>query len=106
MKIALLLVIILFVVLIIRNMKLVEQNEKILAENERDKFLLNMTKVSCCDLCMEDKVSWRIGTNEGNDPTISIHAGFRNIRLCDKHAKQLAETLLSGKEDEYVEFIK
>lgn len=89
----------------IKNKKLIEQNEKILAENQREKFLLNMTKVSCCDLCMEDHVSWRISAKEANEPVVIIHAGFRQFRLCEKHAKQLAETLSNGKADDYVEYI-
>lgn len=86
--------------------KEINTKQKLLADEiQHEKFLLNMTKVSCCDLCMEDHVSWRISAKEANEPVVIIHAGFRQFRLCEKHAKRLAETLSNGKADDYIEYI-
>lgn len=92
--------------LVLRTYKYYKEQRKLFDENKHENFMLNMTKVSCCDLCMEDVRNWRITNSEANDPTVIIHAGYRNFRLCNKHAMELSRSLLDIKNNIYIEHIQ
>lgn len=70
-------------------------------ELNKTKFLLNMTKTDCCDLCMTEAINYSNPNircdadldKEEHQPIINIQMGFRTIKLCGRHVKELSNEL-------------
>lgn len=63
--------------------------------------VIDVAKVSCCDLCFDDLIKHRRGISCSADlnakeyqPAIHIKMGYRSIGLCEYHIQLLGECLL------------
>lgn len=81
--------------------KYTQELNKTKEELNRTRFLLNMTKTDCCDLCMTEAINYsnpNIRCDADLDkpeyqPVVNIQMGYRTIKLCKRHVKELSDEL-------------